>query len=97
MTSTCYDYLHLRLSHGSFVEVASLFNIVQVDRNAKPPVCKIMDFHKEMYKQQLKEKDRLKGKVCCSFCLLLLSSDFIRACLIFSVLYYCREHYPKSK
>ncbi|RWR94629.1 Translation initiation factor 3 [Cinnamomum micranthum f. kanehirae] len=37
-------------------------DLVEVHRNAKPPVCKIMDFHKEMYKQQLKEKDRLKGK-----------------------------------
>ncbi|KAJ8619489.1 hypothetical protein MRB53_028018 [Persea americana] len=37
-------------------------DLVEVDQNAKPPVCKIMDFHKEIYKQQLKEKDRLKGK-----------------------------------
>ncbi|KAG9442880.1 hypothetical protein H6P81_018734 [Aristolochia fimbriata] len=37
-------------------------DLVEVQRHADPPVCKIMDFHKEMYKQQLKEKDRLKTK-----------------------------------
>ncbi|KAK6916740.1 Translation initiation factor 3, N-terminal [Dillenia turbinata] len=37
-------------------------DLVEVDRNAKPPVCKIMDYHREKYKQQLREKDRTKSK-----------------------------------
>jgi hypothetical protein len=36
---------------------------VQVDRKSDPPVCKIMDFHKEKYKKDTKEKERLKTKV----------------------------------
>lgn len=38
---------------------------MQVNRHADPPVCKIMDFHKEQYKRHLKEKDRSKSKVGC--------------------------------
>ncbi|KAI8535012.1 hypothetical protein RHMOL_Rhmol10G0141800 [Rhododendron molle] len=30
---------------------------------AKPPVCKLADYHKEKYKQQIKEKDGAKSKV----------------------------------
>ncbi|KAK9165069.1 hypothetical protein Scep_000260 [Stephania cephalantha] len=37
-------------------------DLVEVQRAANPPVCKIMDFHREKYKQQLKEKDRVKSK-----------------------------------
>ncbi|EEF48386.1 translation initiation factor IF3-1, mitochondrial [Ricinus communis] len=37
-------------------------DLVEVDRNVDPPVCKIMDFNKEKYKQQSKEKDRVKSK-----------------------------------
>ncbi|GFY89840.1 translation initiation factor 3 (IF-3) family protein [Actinidia rufa] len=37
-------------------------DLVEVQRNAKPPVCKIMDYHKEKYKQQVKDKDRSKSK-----------------------------------
>ncbi|XP_059449240.1 translation initiation factor IF3-1, mitochondrial [Corylus avellana] len=37
-------------------------DLVEVQRNADPPVCKLMDFHREKYKQQLKEKDRAKSK-----------------------------------
>lgn len=37
-------------------------DLVEVDRKAKPPVCKIMDFHKERYQKELKEKDRAKAK-----------------------------------
>lgn len=37
-------------------------DLVEVDRNAKPPVCKVMDFHKERYQKELKEKDRAKAK-----------------------------------
>ncbi|GMH02944.1 hypothetical protein Nepgr_004783 [Nepenthes gracilis] len=37
-------------------------DLVEVQRNAKPPVCKIMDYHRERYKQQVKEKDKTKNK-----------------------------------
>lgn len=37
-------------------------DLVEVDRKANPPVCKIMDFHKEKYKKETKEKERLKTK-----------------------------------
>ncbi|XP_022869904.1 uncharacterized protein LOC111389236 isoform X3 [Olea europaea var. sylvestris] len=35
---------------------------MKVDRNAKQPVCKIVDYSKEKYQQQLKEKERCKSK-----------------------------------
>ncbi|KAF7132190.1 hypothetical protein RHSIM_Rhsim09G0155200 [Rhododendron simsii] len=38
-------------------------DLVEVQRNAKPPVCKLADYHKEKYKQQIKEKDRAESKV----------------------------------
>ncbi|OVA03489.1 Translation initiation factor 3 [Macleaya cordata] len=37
-------------------------DLVEVQRAADPPVCKIMDFHREQYKQQVKDKERVKGK-----------------------------------
>ncbi|KAG5547615.1 hypothetical protein RHGRI_013343 [Rhododendron griersonianum] len=37
-------------------------HLVQVQRNAKPPVCKLADYHKEKYKQQIKDKERAKSK-----------------------------------
>ncbi|WOG94137.1 hypothetical protein DCAR_0313430 [Daucus carota subsp. sativus] len=37
-------------------------DLVEVDRNAKPPVCKIMDYHREQYVKKLKEKERTKSK-----------------------------------
>ncbi|KAK7280585.1 hypothetical protein RJT34_25649 [Clitoria ternatea] len=37
-------------------------DLVEVQRNANPPVCKIMDFHKVKYKQQEREKERAKSK-----------------------------------
>ncbi|KAG1354203.1 translation initiation factor IF3-1, mitochondrial [Cocos nucifera] len=37
-------------------------DLVEVQRTANPPVCKIMDFHKEKYKQDVKEKERAKTK-----------------------------------
>ncbi|KAL9317051.1 hypothetical protein ACSQ67_013568 [Phaseolus vulgaris] len=37
-------------------------DLVEVDKNAKPPVCKIMDFNKEMYKRREREKQRAKSK-----------------------------------
>ncbi|KAK3009220.1 hypothetical protein RJ639_013263 [Escallonia herrerae] len=38
-------------------------DLVEVQRTADPPVCKIMDYHREKYKQQIKEKDKIKSKV----------------------------------
>ncbi|XP_010920085.1 uncharacterized protein [Elaeis guineensis] len=37
-------------------------DLVEVQRTANPPVCKMMDFHKEKYKQDVKEKERAKTK-----------------------------------
>ncbi|GKV20875.1 hypothetical protein SLEP1_g30923 [Rubroshorea leprosula] len=37
-------------------------DLVEVQSSAKPPVCKIMDFHHEIYKRHLVEKDRAKAK-----------------------------------
>ncbi|XP_037497051.1 translation initiation factor IF3-1, mitochondrial [Jatropha curcas] len=37
-------------------------DLVEVQRGVDPPVCKIMDFDREKYKQYLKEKDRAKSK-----------------------------------
>ncbi|CAL9117927.1 unnamed protein product [Musa textilis] len=37
-------------------------DLVEVQRNANPPVCKIMDFHKEQFKQELTLKERAKSK-----------------------------------
>ncbi|KAF3322119.1 Translation initiation factor IF-3 [Carex littledalei] len=37
-------------------------DLVEVQRAANPPVCKIMDFHKEKYKKEISEKERAKTK-----------------------------------
>ncbi|XWS40223.1 hypothetical protein CRYUN_Cryun18bG0121900 [Craigia yunnanensis] len=37
-------------------------DLVEVHRNANPPVCKLMDFHQKRYEQRVKEKDRAKSK-----------------------------------
>ncbi|XP_051147334.1 translation initiation factor IF3-1, mitochondrial isoform X2 [Andrographis paniculata] len=37
-------------------------DLVEVDRHAIPPVCKIFDYHKEKYLHQTKEKERAKSK-----------------------------------
>uniref|UniRef100_A0A0D9VB13 Translation initiation factor 3 N-terminal domain-containing protein n=1 Tax=Leersia perrieri TaxID=77586 RepID=A0A0D9VB13_9ORYZ len=37
-------------------------DLVEVHRKSDPPVCKIMDFHKEKYKKDVKDKERLKTK-----------------------------------
>ncbi|KAL6517457.1 hypothetical protein OROMI_033158 [Orobanche minor] len=37
-------------------------DLVEVDRQAKPPVCKIFDYHKHKYVHQAKEKERAKSK-----------------------------------
>ncbi|KAF7144155.1 hypothetical protein RHSIM_Rhsim05G0053500 [Rhododendron simsii] len=38
-------------------------HLVQVQRKAIPPVCKLVDYHKEKYERQIKEKDRAKSKL----------------------------------
>lgn len=35
----------------------------QVDKSAKPPVCKIMNFNQEKYKRHVLEKERAKSRV----------------------------------
>nr|XP_027089212.1 translation initiation factor IF3-1, mitochondrial-like [Coffea arabica] len=37
-------------------------DLVEVQRNAKPPVCKLMDYYKEKYKKELQEKERSKQR-----------------------------------
>ncbi|XP_050368387.1 translation initiation factor IF3-1, mitochondrial-like [Argentina anserina] len=37
-------------------------DLVEVQHSSSPPVCKIMDYHKERYKQVLREKERIKIK-----------------------------------
>ncbi|KAE8777870.1 Translation initiation factor IF-3 [Hordeum vulgare] len=37
-------------------------DLVEVDRKSNPPVCKIMDFHKEKYNKDVQQKQRLKTK-----------------------------------
>ncbi|KAK9690730.1 hypothetical protein RND81_09G150200 [Saponaria officinalis] len=37
-------------------------DLVEVDPNAKPPVCRVMDYHREMYKKQVKGKEKAKMK-----------------------------------
>ncbi|BAT93682.1 hypothetical protein LR48_Vigan02g255400 [Vigna angularis] len=37
-------------------------DLVEVDKSAKPPVCKIMNFKQEMYKRHVMEKERAKSK-----------------------------------
>ncbi|KAH7518388.1 hypothetical protein FEM48_Zijuj09G0166400 [Ziziphus jujuba var. spinosa] len=37
-------------------------DLVEVQGKTNPPVCKIMDFHKEKYQKKLREKDRAKVK-----------------------------------
>ncbi|PON45066.1 Translation initiation factor [Parasponia andersonii] len=37
-------------------------DLVEIQASTDPPVCKIMDFHKEQYQKQLRDKDRAKSK-----------------------------------
>ncbi|XP_057769219.1 translation initiation factor IF3-1, mitochondrial [Salvia miltiorrhiza] len=37
-------------------------DLVEVDKNGKPPVCKIFDYNKQKYIRQTKEKERAKSK-----------------------------------
>lgn len=56
--------------------ICSLF-VLQVSGGANPPVCKIMDFNKEQFLKDAREKERAKSKVCynegiCKFALVLM-------------------------
>ncbi|KAL3514979.1 hypothetical protein ACH5RR_021881 [Cinchona calisaya] len=49
--------------HEALKRARSLkLDLVEVQRNAKPPVCKLMEYQREKYKKELKEKDRAKKK-----------------------------------
>lgn len=37
-------------------------DLVEVQRNSDPPVCRLMDFHQKRYKQRVWEKERAKAK-----------------------------------
>ncbi|XP_022763024.1 translation initiation factor IF3-1, mitochondrial isoform X2 [Durio zibethinus] len=37
-------------------------DLVEVQRNDNPPVCRLMDFHQKRYQRRLREKDRAKSK-----------------------------------
>uniref|UniRef100_M1A6K0 Translation initiation factor if-3 n=1 Tax=Solanum tuberosum TaxID=4113 RepID=M1A6K0_SOLTU len=51
------DEGHRVVSIREALELARSLNLdlVEVARNSKPPVCRIMDYHKEKYQQQMKE------------------------------------------
>lgn len=64
LTGFIYNVLYCKHVRGLFcLCLLFLLPILQVDRNAKPPVCKIMDYHREKYVKKLKEKERAKSKV----------------------------------
>jgi len=49
--------------HEALQQAARMgMDLVEVHRKSDPPVCKIMDFHKEKYNKDVKEKERLKTK-----------------------------------
>lgn len=49
--------------HEALERAKSLkLDLVEVDKNAKPPVCKVMDYHKERYIREVKVKERSKIK-----------------------------------
>ncbi|THU49222.1 hypothetical protein C4D60_Mb06t07280 [Musa balbisiana] len=62
--STCAQVGHAIVSRSEALDRATKLelDLVEVQRNANPPVCKIMDFHKEKFKQEVKEKERAKSK-----------------------------------
>ncbi|XP_019165399.1 PREDICTED: uncharacterized protein LOC109161449 isoform X2 [Ipomoea nil] len=58
------DEDHVVISRLEALNRAKSLNLdlVEVDRTAKPPVCKIMDYNKEKYLKHLKEKELAKKK-----------------------------------
>lgn len=59
------DEGHQVISRREALEYAKKLklDLVEVQRQAKPPVCKVMDYNKEKYKQQQREKERTKNKL----------------------------------
>ncbi|KAL5791231.1 hypothetical protein ACOSQ2_006119 [Xanthoceras sorbifolium] len=55
---------HRIVSRREALELAGKLklDLVEVQKDGDPPVCKIMDFHKEQYRKELHEKDRVKAK-----------------------------------
>ncbi|KAM7250782.1 hypothetical protein ACFE04_022665 [Oxalis oulophora] len=55
---------HRVMSKNEALQQARKLNLdlVEVQGNVEIPACKLMDFHKEQYKNQVKEKDRAKTK-----------------------------------
>ncbi|XP_062081565.1 translation initiation factor IF3-1, mitochondrial-like [Humulus lupulus] len=58
------DNEHTVVSRDEALDRARKLNLdlVEVQGTANPPVCKIMDFHKEKYVKQVRVKDRVKSK-----------------------------------
>ncbi|KAM1764423.1 hypothetical protein ACFX11_003675 [Malus domestica] len=58
------DEEHFIVSRREALERARKLDLdlVEVEARADPPICKIMDFHKEKYKKELREKKKLKIK-----------------------------------
>lgn len=53
-----------KIKFKNFDEMSSNFVLsFQVQGNTVPPVCKLMDFHKEKYQKKLRDKDRAKIQV----------------------------------
>lgn len=56
------DEGHSIVTRWEALEKAKRLNLDLVEVQRDPPVCKIMDFHKEKFKQVTKEKERTKNK-----------------------------------
>ncbi|VFQ65893.1 unnamed protein product [Cuscuta campestris] len=58
------DEGHAVVSRFEALDRAKSLNLdlVEVDRRANPPVCKLMDYHKETYLKQAREKEQAKKK-----------------------------------
>ncbi|VFQ78409.1 unnamed protein product [Cuscuta campestris] len=58
------DEGHAVVSRFEALDRAKSLNLdlVEVDRRANPPVCKLMDYHKENYLKQAREKEQAKKK-----------------------------------
>ncbi|KAJ7967134.1 Translation initiation factor IF-3 like [Quillaja saponaria] len=56
------DNGHSIVSRHEALERARKLKLDLVEKKADPPVCKIIDFHKEKYIKQVKEKERAKSK-----------------------------------
>ncbi|KAI4985692.1 hypothetical protein ZWY2020_018322 [Hordeum vulgare] len=65
MDMVCFSFAgHSVVPRHEALQIAARMglDLVEVHRKTDPPVCKIMDFHKEKYNKDVKEKERLKTK-----------------------------------